>query len=177
LPGCGIDECHAQANARVDWRAVAKGRGEAHRGRGVEGGLRERRGPVDEACVADRAAPIDDDFEKDGGVAVRFRRVGCREWRERLRRNHLRRIGRRGDLTPRRHEGQRDRKRGPPCDAGNTLCPRHFLAIHGGTGGRKVAVIRAAERLGKPLVEFPGAHAGFASEPEAFAAVLRQTLG
>jgi clorobiocin biosynthesis protein CloN7 len=33
-----------------------------------------------------------------------------------------------------------------------------------------------AQRLGKPLVEFPGAHAGFAAEPEEFAAVLRRTL-
>ncbi|MGD0441357.1 MAG: alpha/beta hydrolase [Acidimicrobiales bacterium] len=33
-----------------------------------------------------------------------------------------------------------------------------------------------AERLGRPLVEFPGGHVGFASDAEAFSAVLRRTL-
>ena len=33
-----------------------------------------------------------------------------------------------------------------------------------------------AERLGTPLVEFPGGHGGFSSDPEDFAAVLRRTL-
>ncbi|HEY3843434.1 MAG TPA: alpha/beta hydrolase [Acidimicrobiales bacterium] len=33
-----------------------------------------------------------------------------------------------------------------------------------------------AERLGNPLIEFPGGHAGFVTEPEDFAAVLHRTL-
>jgi clorobiocin biosynthesis protein CloN7 len=33
-----------------------------------------------------------------------------------------------------------------------------------------------AERLGTPLVEFPGGHAGFASDSQPFAATLRRTL-
>jgi hypothetical protein len=33
-----------------------------------------------------------------------------------------------------------------------------------------------AERLGTPLVDFPGGHVGFASNPTEFAAVLRRTL-
>jgi pimeloyl-ACP methyl ester carboxylesterase len=33
-----------------------------------------------------------------------------------------------------------------------------------------------AERLGNPLVDFPGGHAGFASDPKDFADVLRRTL-
>ncbi len=33
-----------------------------------------------------------------------------------------------------------------------------------------------AERLGTPLVEFPGGHVGFLSDPEEFASVLRRTL-
>jgi clorobiocin biosynthesis protein CloN7 len=39
------------------------------------------------------------------------------------------------------------------------------------------AAAALAERLGQPLIEFPGAHAGFATEPKEFAALLRQTLG
>jgi clorobiocin biosynthesis protein CloN7 len=34
-----------------------------------------------------------------------------------------------------------------------------------------------ADRLGSPLVEFPGGHTGFVSDPEDFAAVLRRALG
>lgn len=34
-----------------------------------------------------------------------------------------------------------------------------------------------ADRLGRPLVEFPGGHAGFASHPRAFAARLQEVLG
>ena len=33
-----------------------------------------------------------------------------------------------------------------------------------------------SERLGTPLIEFPGGHAGFASDPQEFASVLRRTL-
>ena len=33
-----------------------------------------------------------------------------------------------------------------------------------------------AERLGTPLVEFPGGHGGFASDAQDFASVLRRTL-
>ncbi len=38
------------------------------------------------------------------------------------------------------------------------------------------AAVALAERLGTALVEFPGGHAGFASDPTDFAAVLRRTL-
>ncbi|HEV7651951.1 MAG TPA: alpha/beta hydrolase [Actinophytocola sp.] len=40
-----------------------------------------------------------------------------------------------------------------------------------GRGGAAVA-----ERLGVPLVEFPGGHIGYLEEPDAFAATLRETL-
>ena len=33
-----------------------------------------------------------------------------------------------------------------------------------------------SERLGTPLIEFPGGHVGFASDPQEFASVLRRTL-
>ena len=33
-----------------------------------------------------------------------------------------------------------------------------------------------SERLGTPLIEFPGGHIGFASDPQEFASVLRRTL-
>jgi clorobiocin biosynthesis protein CloN7 len=36
--------------------------------------------------------------------------------------------------------------------------------------------VALAERLGSPLVDFPGGHAGFVGEPKEFAAVLRRTL-
>ena len=36
--------------------------------------------------------------------------------------------------------------------------------------------VALAERLGTPLVEFPGGHGGFASDPEDFADVLREIL-
>ena len=37
-------------------------------------------------------------------------------------------------------------------------------------------VVALAERLGAPLVDFPGGHAGFVTEANKFAAVLRRTL-
>jgi hypothetical protein len=40
--------------------------------------------------------------------------------------------------------------------------------------GRAGAVV--AERLGVPLVEFPGGHSGYVQEPGAFAVTLRRTL-
>ncbi len=36
--------------------------------------------------------------------------------------------------------------------------------------------VSLAERLGTPLIEFPGGHTGFASDAESFASVLRRTL-
>jgi pimeloyl-ACP methyl ester carboxylesterase len=36
--------------------------------------------------------------------------------------------------------------------------------------------VALADRLGTPLITFPGGHAGFVSEPKEFAAVLRRTL-
>jgi pimeloyl-ACP methyl ester carboxylesterase len=38
------------------------------------------------------------------------------------------------------------------------------------------AAVALAERLRTPLVDFPGGHVGFASDPQDFAAVLRRTL-
>jgi pimeloyl-ACP methyl ester carboxylesterase len=38
------------------------------------------------------------------------------------------------------------------------------------------SAVALAERLGAPLVDFPGGHVGFASDAEDFAAVLRRTL-
>jgi clorobiocin biosynthesis protein CloN7 len=38
------------------------------------------------------------------------------------------------------------------------------------------AAAALAKRLGKPLIEFPGAHVGFVTEPKEFAAVLRRAL-
>ncbi len=38
------------------------------------------------------------------------------------------------------------------------------------------AAAALAERLGAPLVDFPGGHAGFISDPQPFVAVLRRTL-
>lgn len=55
------------------------------------------------------------------------------------------------------------------------------IVVAGGTTSRDQFPRRAAgalaERLGKPLIEFPGAHAGFATDPKEFAAVLRRALG
>jgi clorobiocin biosynthesis protein CloN7 len=36
--------------------------------------------------------------------------------------------------------------------------------------------IALAERLGSPLIEFPGGHTGFVSDPEDFVGVLRRAL-
>jgi clorobiocin biosynthesis protein CloN7 len=55
------------------------------------------------------------------------------------------------------------------------------VVVAGGTSSEGQFPRRAAdalaERLGKPLIEFPGAHVGFVAEPKEFAKVLRQTLG
>jgi pimeloyl-ACP methyl ester carboxylesterase len=54
------------------------------------------------------------------------------------------------------------------------------VAVAGGTTSRGQFPWRTAaalaERLGRPLVEFPGGHVGFTSDAEDFAAVLRRTL-
>ena len=54
------------------------------------------------------------------------------------------------------------------------------VVVAGGTTSRGELAQRTAaalaERLGTPLVEFPGGHGGFASDAEDFAAVLRRTL-
>lgn len=54
------------------------------------------------------------------------------------------------------------------------------LLFVGGTAGREYfpyqSAKRAAEIVGKPLVEFPGHHAGFAEHPEEFALRLREVL-
>jgi len=38
------------------------------------------------------------------------------------------------------------------------------------------AAVALAERLGSPLIDFPGGHTGFASEAKDFVGVLRRTL-
>jgi pimeloyl-ACP methyl ester carboxylesterase len=48
---------------------------------------------------------------------------------------------------------------------------RRSRAFYPGRGGEIVA-----ERLGVPLVEFPGGHVGYVEEPVAFAAKLRETV-
>ena len=54
------------------------------------------------------------------------------------------------------------------------------VVVAGGTTSRGDFAQRAAaalaERLGTPLVDFPGDHGGFATEAEDFVAVLRRTL-
>jgi clorobiocin biosynthesis protein CloN7 len=54
------------------------------------------------------------------------------------------------------------------------------VVVAGGTTSRGELAQRTAaalaQRLGTPLVEFPGGHGGFASDAEDFAAVLRRTL-
>jgi pimeloyl-ACP methyl ester carboxylesterase len=54
------------------------------------------------------------------------------------------------------------------------------IIVAGGTTSRgqfpQRTAAALAERLGTPLVEFPGGHDGFAREPAAFAAVLRSAL-
>jgi hypothetical protein len=55
------------------------------------------------------------------------------------------------------------------------------VCVAGGTTSRGEFAQRTAaalaERLGTPLIEFPGGHGGFATDPQEFAAVLRRTLG
>jgi pimeloyl-ACP methyl ester carboxylesterase len=55
------------------------------------------------------------------------------------------------------------------------------IVIVGGEAGRAyfpyLCASRLAERLGTPLAEFPGHHAGYGSQPRAFAARLREVLG
>ena len=57
---------------------------------------------------------------------------------------------------------------------------RGRVVIAGGSGGRQYFPYRAAaklaEQIGTPLVEFPGNHAGYTSEPAAFAAKLASIL-
>ena len=54
------------------------------------------------------------------------------------------------------------------------------VVVGGGTSSRgefpQRTAAALAERLGIPLVDFPGGHGGFASDPRDFAAVLRRTL-
>jgi len=54
------------------------------------------------------------------------------------------------------------------------------VVVAGGTTSKgefaQRTAVALAERLGTPLVDFPGGHAGFVSDPNAFAAVLRRTL-
>jgi pimeloyl-ACP methyl ester carboxylesterase len=54
------------------------------------------------------------------------------------------------------------------------------VVVAGGTNSKGQFAQRMAvalgERLGTPLIDFPGGHAGFASDPNDFAAVLRRAL-
>jgi pimeloyl-ACP methyl ester carboxylesterase len=54
------------------------------------------------------------------------------------------------------------------------------VVVAGGTASKgefpQRTAAALAERLGTPLVDFPGGHVGFASNPTEFAAVLRRTL-
>jgi clorobiocin biosynthesis protein CloN7 len=54
------------------------------------------------------------------------------------------------------------------------------VVVAGGTTSKgefaQRTAVALAERLGTPLIDFPGGHAGFASDSEDFAAVLRGTL-
>jgi clorobiocin/coumermycin A biosynthesis protein CloN7/CouN7 len=54
------------------------------------------------------------------------------------------------------------------------------LVVAGGTASKgefpQRTALALSERLGTPLIDFPGGHAGFVSEPKEFAAVLRRTL-
>ena len=57
--------------------------------------------------------------------------------------------------------------------------PARVMAAGGTTSKGQFAqrtAVALAERLGTPLVDFPGGHGGFASDPRDFAAVLRRTL-
>jgi pimeloyl-ACP methyl ester carboxylesterase len=54
------------------------------------------------------------------------------------------------------------------------------VVVAGGTTSRgevaQRSAVALAERLGTPLVDFPGGHGGFASDAEEFVALLRRTL-
>jgi clorobiocin/coumermycin A biosynthesis protein CloN7/CouN7 len=54
------------------------------------------------------------------------------------------------------------------------------IVVAGGTTSKgqfaQRTAVALAERLGTPLIEFPGGHAGFASDANDFAGVLRRTL-
>jgi clorobiocin biosynthesis protein CloN7 len=54
------------------------------------------------------------------------------------------------------------------------------VIVGGGTTSRgefaQRTAVALAERLGTPLVDFPGGHGGFSSDPKEFAAVIRRTL-
>ena len=54
------------------------------------------------------------------------------------------------------------------------------LVVAEGTGSKgefpQRTAVALAERLGTPLIDFPGGHAGFVSDSKVFAAVLRRTL-
>jgi clorobiocin biosynthesis protein CloN7 len=54
------------------------------------------------------------------------------------------------------------------------------LMVAGGTASKgefpQRTAVALAERLGTPLIDFPGGHAGFVSDSKVFAAVLRRTL-
>lgn len=54
------------------------------------------------------------------------------------------------------------------------------VVVAGGTTSKgelsQCTAAALAERLGTPLIDFPGGHTGFVDEPEAFADVLRRTL-
>ena len=55
------------------------------------------------------------------------------------------------------------------------------IVVAGGTTSKgefaQRAAVALAERLGTPLIDFPGGHGGFASDAMDFAGVLRRTLG
>jgi hypothetical protein len=66
----------------------------------------------------------------------------------------------------------------PDCSALQSTPVR--VVVAGGTTSKdqfaQRTAVALAERLGTRLIDFPGGHAGFASDPEDFAAVLRRSL-
>jgi pimeloyl-ACP methyl ester carboxylesterase len=66
------------------------------------------------------------------------------------------------------------------ADIPGLLAASARVVVAGGTASRgqfaQRTAVALAERLGAPLVEFPGGHAGFASDAEQFVAVLRRVL-
>ncbi|HTR79557.1 MAG TPA: alpha/beta hydrolase [Gemmatimonadaceae bacterium] len=56
--------------------------------------------------------------------------------------------------------------------------PRVVIAAGAASKGQypQRAAVALAERLGTSVIEFPGGHAGFTTDPQAFASVLRRTL-